>query len=122
MKYSQSGITNIYRCITCSSIMKGWEFKELECYDCKKKFNDEMRVRSKSRFNIEGKTRKKTESLKKRLMDKKISNNYYKKSKLDGLRLEFALVEKSALSKERTAKMILLNAKIMREENINNKK
>jgi hypothetical protein len=122
MKYSQSGIANIYRCITCSSIMKGWESKELECYDCKKKFNDEMRLRSKSRFNIEGKTRKKTESLKKRLMDKKISNNYYKKSKLDGLRLEFALVEKSALSKERTAKMILLNAKIMREENINNKK
>jgi len=121
MKYSQFGIA-IYRCITCSSIMKGWESKELECYECKKKFNDEMTLRRKSRFNIEEKTRKKAESRKKRLIDKRISKNYYKKSKLDELRLEFALVEKSAFSKERTAKMILLNAKIMQEENINNKK
>ena len=54
MKYSQFGIT-IYRCITCSSIMKGWESKELECYECKKKFNDEMTLRKKSRFNINNK-------------------------------------------------------------------
>jgi len=49
------------------------------------------------------------------IYDKRISNNYYKKSKLYELRLEFALVEKSAFSKERTAKMILLNAKLCRK-------
>jgi len=51
--------------------------------------------------------------------------NKYKfitKSKLKKLQADFALVEKSAPSKERTAAMILLNAKIMRQENINNKK
>ncbi len=44
-------------------------------------------------------------------------NRYNKKSKLDELRADLALVELSKPSKERTAKMILLNAKIMKEEN-----
>jgi hypothetical protein len=54
-----------------------------------------------------------------------LRKNKYKfitKSKLKKLRADFALVELSKPSRERTAAMIKLNAQIMREENINNKK
>jgi hypothetical protein len=55
-------------------------------------------------------------------MIRKNKYRFTKITKLDELRADLALVERSKPSKERTAKMILLNARIMREENINNKK
>jgi hypothetical protein len=126
MKYSQAK-TQVYRCITCHSILSNREtlIQKLECFNCETKYSKEMALRRKKPLNISDKTRKKTEILNKKRKEKEIAKYYYKSSKkteLDKLRLDFALVEKSAPSKERTAKMILLNAKIMQQENINNKK
>jgi len=126
MKYSQAK-TQVYRCINCCCILSNMEtlIQKLECFNCETKHNKEMALRRKQPLNISDKTRKKTEILNKKRKEKEIARDYYKSSKkteLDKLRLDFTLVEKSAPSKERTAKMIFLNARIMQQENINNKK
>ena len=53
-----------------------------------------------------------------------IKNKYkfIKKSKLDELRSDLAFIKLSKPSKKRTEAIILKNAKIMEQENINNKK
>jgi len=47
---------------------------------------------------------------------------FTKKSKLEELRADLDLIKLSAPSKKRTHAMILINAKIMEQENVNNKK
>ena len=51
-----------------------------------------------------------------------IKNKYKYKPELEKLRADLELVRLSKNSKERTQAMIKLNAQIMRQENINNKK